>query len=288
MDKDSISSFLAQVNKGLQIKLKEEMRNANTFTAQEETGEEFVGNVSGGIPMLGAKVDAGKSKNSSESRATETFWDQVEEKELHDYAFDKVYDYLVHNGKFKAKNYRIGDAIELKEKMTFMDFGYFERMYQENGGIYYSVMQKKKELAEAKKTMPKGANVPVNVKMQIRQAEEQIHQEEKNMQEYCELIKMLQNTIPYKRFAMTEDALVLLEDKCFRDNPDVIPFKYGGELNLVGYVTNIVQGEPNTVGTVDTNTMDFGQIYEILNSVLLSLYNGKNKIVIIHPLVIYY
>lgn len=285
MDQDSISSFLAQMNRGLRTKIKEEMRNTNSYGKQEENSKELSGGIKGGIPVLAGNAEGQINRSHGESRMKEIFWDQIEEKELHDYAFDQVYDCLKQDGRFKNQDLEIGDAVYLKTKMMFMDFDYFARMYQEDGAIYYSVKTQRDGLTQLKKEVPKGTKVPSDVKMQIQITENSIKKEEAIIKEHLEVIRVLKNTIPYKHFAMTENTLILLDDKCFRDDPDVVPFKYGGELNVVGYVTNTIQAG---VQNQEAELTDFRQVYETLNTVLLELYQQKTKIVVIHPLAIYY
>lgn len=59
------------------------------------------------------------------------------------------------------------------------------------------------------------------------------------------------------------------------------PFKYGGEVNLVGYVTN----------TTHVNKISFHSSSgpsDMINSILKSLFETSDDLFIVHPIALYY
>lgn len=38
---------------------------------------------------------------------------------------------------------------------------------------------------------------------------------------------------------MTNNYLIPLDDRNFRDVPEIVAFKFGGEMSVFGYITNI-------------------------------------------------
>ncbi|MCI5948242.1 MAG: hypothetical protein MRZ22_04835, partial [Oscillospiraceae bacterium] len=69
----------------------------------------------------------------------------------------------------------------------------------------------------------------------------------------------------------------------FRDNPDIVAFKYGGNISIFGYVTNIITAdeEPN-------KNNDFAAVYDSVNQVMISMFKEQNKIYVVHPVALYY
>ncbi len=82
---------------------------------------------------------------------------------------------------------------------------------------------------------------------------------------------------------MTNNLLIPLNDKYFRDDPNIIAFKYGGLMSIFGYVTNIITNNENTVCP---NV--FSPVYDAVNKIMLTFFNGKDKIFILHPIALYY
>ena len=61
-----------------------------------------------------------------------------------------------------------------------------------------------------------------------------------------------------------------------------VPYKYGGQMTLLGYLTNIVN---SSITQTDENI--FRTFPSIINTFMLSFFN-KTEIKIIHPVAIYY
>jgi len=51
-------------------------------------------------------------------------------------------------------------------------------------------------------------------------------------------LSLLLKIFPYKSFICIDKYLVIFDEKYLREDIQKAPFKYGGEVNLVGYVTN--------------------------------------------------
>lgn len=83
---------------------------------------------------------------------------------------------------------------------------------------------------------------------------------------------------------MTKDCLIVLNDNNFRDNPQNVAFKYGGKIEIIGYVTNIISENSELIEGDNA----FAEMYKFVNQVLLELYTGKTEIYVIHPLAMYY
>ena len=122
------------------------------------------------------------------------------------------------------------------------------------------------------------------MKSSLKELEGKIKSDEENRKYYLEIIDVAKNTLPYTRFIMTKECLIVLNDNNFRDNPENVAFKYGGKIEIIGYVTNIISENNELI----ENKNDFAEIYKFVNQVLLKLYKDKTTIYVIHPLAMYY
>ena len=82
---------------------------------------------------------------------------------------------------------------------------------------------------------------------------------------------------------MTTNMLVPLDDEFFRDNPDIVAFKYGGRISVFGYVTNIV-----TATDKPNQNNDFAQLYTTVNQIMISMFKGQDKVYVVHPVALFY
>ena len=55
-------------------------------------------------------------------------------------------------------------------------------------------------------------------------------------------------------------------------------------IQIVGYVTNIIEGESRTENQINA----FSEMYKMVNQVMMILYNGTKHAYVIHPLAMYY
>lgn len=293
-DEDSINSFLAQIERGLLTTKSREKEITDTVSSQLDITADVTGDLSAKVIGIGASLKGNIETTDSDTEATSKLVKNVQEKVLHDYAFDKVFEYITSNKLLAENPQSIGEIVLLNENPTFLDFEYFQKIFSENGAIKFSNEQNKKQMEEMikqlKANIPKGSQLPPELKEQIREAKEQIKEIENTInnaeperKEMAKTIEVIRNTIPYNRFIMTNDMLIPFDDKNFRDAPEIIAFKYGGNISIFGYITNIISSED-----VPTQTNDFAEFYSTINQVMLSLFKGKDKIYILHPVALFY
>lgn len=222
-DEDSINSFLAQIEKGLLTKKGNEKEITDTVSSQLDTTADITGDLSAKVIGIGASLKGDIQTTDSDTEATSKLVKNVQEKVLHDYAFDKVFEYMTSDHLLVESPQSIGDIILLNEHPTFLDFEYFQKLFSENGAIKFSNEQNKKQMDEMirqlKATMPKGSQLPPDVKEQVKQIKEQIKELETTIsnaeperKDTAKTIEVIRNTIPYNRFIMTEDMLIPLDD----------------------------------------------------------------------------
>lgn len=293
-DEDSVNSFLAQIEQGLLTQKSNEQKVENSISSQNNLTENITGDLSAKVIGIGASLKGDLEFSDSDTEATSKLVRNVQEKVLHDYAFEKVYNYLQLNNQISESPNSIGDIALIKEYPTFLDFEYFQNLFSENGAVKYSNEQSQKEaydvINQLKKKIPKGSQLSPEIKEQvndfkerIKEMEETIQKAEPERKKIAKTIEVIRNTIPYNRFIMTKNFLIPFDDNNFRDDPNIIAFKYGGEISMFGFITNIISSEDTP-----PQTNDFAGFYSTINQVMLSLFKEQDKIFIFHPIALYY
>lgn len=80
------------------------------------------------------------------------------------------------------------------------------------------------------------------------------------------------------------DNMVVLNDQYMLDNIDMTPFKFGGKIKVLGYITNKI----TTASTESTTTSPLAQVSTDLNQIMLSFIGQQSSLNIVHPIAIYY
>lgn len=283
-DKDGIESYLAQITSGISFSSSTETTNSNEIEHQESKEKNIHSDIGAKLAGIGAEIQEDISKGETNKTSTNQLVKSLEEKVLSDYAFDKVFNFFSKNKMLKTSDFKIGDVVNLEENATFFDFDYFEKLFSENGISSFSIKQSKDELKKIRDSLSGPQKQNIEVKNKIKEMENMIKQQESERKSTLEILNMAKVTLPYVRFVMTKECLIVLNDDCFRDNPNNIAFKYGGNIQIVGYVTNIIDGESRTENQINA----FSEMYKMVNQVMMSLYNGTKHVYVIHPLAMYY
>lgn len=283
-DKDGIESYLAQITSGISFSSSKETTNSNEIEHQESNEKNIHSDIGAKLAGIGAEIQEDVSNSETNKTSTNQLVRSLEEKVLSDYAFDKVFDFFSKNKMLKKSDFNIGDVVYLEENVTFFDFDYFEKLFSENGISSFSIKQSKDELKKIRDSLSGSQKQNIEVKNKIKEMEKMIKQQEDERKTTLEILNMVKVTLPYVRFVMTKECLIVLNDDCFRDNPANVAFKYGGNIQIVGYITNIINGDIQTGTQVNT----FSEMYKMVNQVLMSLYTDTKCVYVIHPLAMYY
>lgn len=286
-DQESINSLLAQIEQGLLLKLGQSEEAAETHSNTLGFQAELSGDFNAKLLGVGATLKGKLQSNDADTEVTEKLIKSVQEKVLHDYAFEHVQKYAEGSGLINNTDPQIGDIILVNEVPTFLDFKYFQALFADNGAVRLGNEQNRKavdaKIAEIKESVPKGGQMPAVMKQQIANLKKTVDNAEPERKEMIKTFETIRNTLPYDRFVMTKNLLIPLEDKNFRDNPDVVAFKYGGQMSIFGYVTNIVSNEETPV-----RDNDFAPLYDSINQIMLNMFNNQQKIYIVHPVALFY
>ncbi len=286
-NQDSINSFLAQIENGLLVSENNTAEKTDSLSNTTGIKSDVTGDLSAKVLGIGAALKGNLHADDSDTEVATTLIRNVQEKALHDYAFEKIYDYVINENMVNNDNPKIGDIVLVTETPTFLDFNYFQLLFSENGAVKFSNDQSKKKLdaklAELKASVPKGTQIPVLIKNQIEEIKAKANNAEPERKDLLKIIEVFRNTLPYDRFVMTSNMLIPLDDENFRDNPNIIAFKYGGEMSIMGYVTNVISNEEK-----QTPNNNFAPLYDTINKVMLSIFNNQDKVYIVHPIALFY
>lgn len=283
LDSDNLNSYLAQIEKGLSTNSITEQHTGKLVISKENEGSTIIGDIGAKVLGIGANIKSELSDGKTQTEATDEFIKNIQEKALHDYSFDKVFDYIKTNNLIKETNLGIGDFISTSGKITLLDFDYFTKVFSEDGAVKFSYESDKEELTNLKNSFSPGQKIPADIKMQLRERAESIKKSEESRKATLKILEVVKNTFPYKRFLMTENLLVTLDDNYFRDNPDIVAFKYGGDISLFGFVTNVIKRDDT-----EEYDNDFAPMYRTVNSMLLFMFKEKDIIYIVHPIAVFY
>lgn len=286
-NQDSVNSFLAQIEQGLLVKQSNGSEESDTYSASTGSSTNLSGDLNAKLLGIGAALKGTLQSDDTDTEVATNLIKNVQEKVLHDYAFECVYKHVIKNDLVNNDNPKIGDIVLVTETPTFLDFNYFISLFSENGAIKISNDESKKQMNAAieqlKSSYPKGTTLPAAVKQQIEKLKAEVHNAEPERKDMLKSIEAIRNTLPYNRFAMTQNMLMPLDDENFRDNPNIVAFKYGGNVSMFGYVTNIVCADETPI-----RDNDFAPLYDTINQIMLSMFKDKNKIYIVHPVALFY
>ncbi|MCL1882677.1 MAG: hypothetical protein FWF81_02860 [Defluviitaleaceae bacterium] len=290
-NQDSVNSYLAQIEKGLLQTQQASHSNEKSTSNDEELKSSVSGDLAAKFFSFGASLQGEISASSSDSEAISEISKNIHEKILHDFAFEKVYDYLSEKNKQHEGELEIGDIVLMNEVPTFLDFEYIQSLFSKDG-IYKFMSEQEKaalemQLTEIKQSIPKGAKIPPDIKSQITMLENQVRNAVKNSdnerRELERTFEAIRSALPYKRFIMTDDCLIPLVDDYFRDDPDIVAFKYGGKMSITGYITNVIIND-----TEKEYSNDIAPLFNMLNMAMMTLFKNKDKVFIVHPIALYY
>lgn len=282
-NQDSVNSLLAQIEKGLLVNKNLAKEETTSVSETEESSSDVTGDLGAKVMGIGASLQGDLSEKSVDTEITTKLIRNIQEKVLHDYAFERVYEHITANHMINNESPEIGDYILISEVPTFLDFAYFQGLFADNGAVKFSNEQVKQKVSEMRKQFSKGTQMPPEVRIELNALENKTKEDESERKDMAKTIDVIRNTLPYNRFVMTEKMLVPLDDENFRDDPNIVAFKYGGKISILGYVTNIVSEE-----STPYRNNDFAPLYDAVNQIMINLFKGQDTIYVVHPIALFY
>lgn len=280
---DSIYSYISQLNDGLPTKI------TSVNMSEEEKDKQIKSNIGANanadFKIFDKGLDADLNTNIGDkvSRKTINQDSNSIEKKIYDEAFDKLNQHLINNKFLNKKEKDIGDFIEIHSEMFIVDLEYYKHIFSNNDVLDFiknSEVENKFAIESSKIEENGNGNKAKYDKDKLKKdIAKQVDLEYKGIEK---IINAILNIVPYNKFGIMGDCLIVLDDEYFRDKTKVVAFKYGGKMTMLGYLTNIV----NNMSSYNENNA-FATFPTLINSFMLSFFN-KNEIKIIHPIAIYY
>lgn len=283
LNNDSLYSYISQINDGLPTKV----TKTNNFS--EEKDKEIKAGVNGKIDAdfkflgkgFGANLDADIGDVVSKKNLNQQT--DLMEKTIYDEAFDKLQKHLTDNRLLKEDNINIGDFFEVSDEMFIVDLEYYKNIFSNDDVLDFiktSEVENKYSVASQSIVSTGNGNETEYDKENLKkEIEKQVNQEYEGVKK---IINAILNIVPYNKFGIMNDYLIVLDDEYFRDKTKVVAYKYGGKMTMLGYMTNIVK---TNVICDDSNV--FSTFPTLINTFMLYFFN-KSEIKIIHPVAIYY
>ncbi len=291
LDTNELNSYIAQIYNGLTTSREKQKEENKEKGSEVNTEFGIKTNMSGGLKglfSLQGDVETGTNARLSDLKV-QTIKD-IETKVIHDEAFDKFMNYIIKNNLIVKERYKIGDFINHKSTFEVFDLNFFSDWFVKGGFVDFLKSNNEKELRESMQkeidrlSHTQEKNVKKSPQVIETLIKKQIKEFSKQYDNIEEIINALKSLLPYEKIIMSDNFFIATSDEFFRDKPEMIGFKYGGEISFVGYITNKVTNDNNEV----PNKVALSSIKNIANSVILNVLGNGKDIYIVHPIAIYY
>lgn len=292
LDTDTLNSYIAQIDDGLktlqtstkQLSNEREKKKASTIDGEGEADFTLFGK------GLDAKIEYIYNHLYSTSNAK--LYSDVETKVLHDNVFRQVMEHFEKNGVFESDNLKIGDFINIIGEIRLLDLGYYKSLFNEKDFVNL-INEPEKEMVNAEfnkmlsevdgglnrqgKRSPEYKKKKNEVETKKREV---INAIDRSTAELGKQLEVLLKLFPYTKLLSVNNYLAVFDEKYLRDDIQKAPFKYGGNVHLVGYITNTTH--------VDKENTFFSGPMNMINGILASLFDFQDEMYIVHPIAIYY
>ena len=291
LDTDIINSIIAQKEKGLVLETVHEQEDTSGENKGKSVSGTFDGVIGGKIwEFAKAQAEINGTGALTLNNHSQTVLKEIATKTLHDAAFDIAYEQIKTEYIIELADAYLGSFVELKQSFHFVDLEYIENLFSDKNSFLAFIKKTEKENIEERMAQEISVNLNRGQQRQNqaelrKRTKELVAAHNKEYEDICDIVKAMRQIIPYKRMLVSNDGyLIPLEDKYFRDNPQTMGFKHGGDVTCVGYITNII-GESST----PTEDNIFSQLQYMVNQTLIMVLPTKEKdLFVVHPIAIYY
>lgn len=293
-DKEKVESLVAQIYGGIDesVQTIHEKTQVDELDKSNKVKVDVNGSLNAIVKKL--KVSVGGEHASGTRNSVNELLGEIHTKILHDSIFDILISDLEESNKFNHSEKKAGSFIKDEDELQIIDFEYLESFFKEKSVMQLLKDNQKTEINKAtekelkdllsNETLSNHQKQKTEVQIKKKNKED-ISKVDMSDRQLESIIAATKTLLPYNRMALSSKGyLIPLEEKYFRDNPNIFGLKYGGLFHYVGYITNILEENPKTE---DKNV--FGQLQKVANQFLVSILpTDANKIYILHPLGIYF
>lgn len=270
IDKEILNSYISQIYGGILEKGHQEQANMNGEVHQNETPEEKIkATINGGIKgLLNADIttefDVKEKKIDTFNTSNTT--KEVVEKIYHDNLLDNFIEYINTNENVinDIDKIEYGSYVSLEIPFNFANHSYLKSISNDSFKKSYEKIMNAtgngtdNGLKDAKKAMELIANFTI----------------------------FFESCFPAKQLIISEKLIIPIDDVFLREDPNMIEFKYGGNIRVIGKVTKDCSKDDNFFGLYNK---EFGKsIKEVKDAMYKLFLPNYSQSFIITPIALYF
>ena len=270
IDKEILNSYISQIYGGILDKEKTEKANMIEKEHKMDTPEERIkATVKGGLPgIISGDIEAEYDIKEKETKSlTDTsISKEVIEKIYHDNLLDNLIEYITKKEKIIQDIHEIeyGSYIFLDIPFNFVNHDYLNSISNR----------------PFKDAFGKIMNVTSNIN------DETVKQAKSAMELISNFTTFFESCFPAKQLIIADNLIIPINDTYLRENPNMIDFKYGGNIKVVGKVTKDCSKDENFFGLYNK---EFGKsIQEVKDAMYKIFLPNYKKSFIITPIALYF
>ena len=269
IDKEILNSYISQIYGGILEKGKSEKQQLKKETQEIISPEEKIkATIKGGIPgILNGDIETEydlKTKLAKEidnSNASK----EVIEKIYHDNLLDNLIEYINSNEEVisNINDIEYSKYVELNLPFDFVNHDYLK-----------SISNK-----QFKDSFEKIMNTTGQNNTATKQAKSA-------MELISNFTTFFESCFPTKQLIIADKLIIPINETYLRENPNMIEFKYGGKINLIGKVTKDCSKDENFFGLYNK---EFGEsLKEVKDAMYKIFLPNYHKSFIITPIALYF
>lgn len=286
LDTEVINSYLAQIQNGLIKQEEKEHQQINTAENGVEKTLSVQGTIGGKILGIGAEGSSDYEYKRLKNNESSELVRDVETKIIHDNSFDQLITYLIENNLLKKTSSIVGDFVEFKDDFFVLDLDYYSSLFSDGPLLNYL---KKQSADQIRHKIDEEAQSLSRDQLRTQQKDinkiikESIQKSDASYDDVKNILDVLKAIVPYRLAICAGEYMVVLDEKYLRDNAKMTAFKYGDKIKIMGYITNLIEATSSI-----PETSIFSGLQSSINSIMLSFFNNAKKIVVVHPIAIFY
>lgn len=270
IDKEILNSYISQIYGGILDKERtEKLKNLKQTEEQITPEEKIKATVKGGIPGIisgDINVEYDTKEKKINSYASENETKEVIEKIYHDNLLDNLIEYINNQEKVikNVSEIKYGSYVFLDIPFNFVNHDYLK-----------SISNK-----PFKDSFEKIMNVTSSNNVQTTK------QAKTAMELIANFTTFFKSCFPAKQLIITDNLIIPINDLYLRENPNIIDFKYGGNIKIIGKVTKDCSKDENFFNLYNA---DFGKSIQEVKDAMYKIFLTKYKqSFIVTPIALYF
>lgn len=285
LDNDTLNSYVSQIYDGLISEKEIEKQNKKGKSRNTGVGTGLKGKLNLTVLKKGVNAETNSTFEHAFNTSKEEFERNVQTQIMHDNIFDKLLEYLNTNNMLDGT--QIGQFVSIQDDFYIFDIDFYKKLSRENGFIdmisELQVESANESVDDEYQSLNRQQRRDKKTQQKVEEIKEQNSEQAGLQRESIEkLVKMLDEIIPYPQILCIGKYAVVLNESFLRDDIKTASFKYGGKINVVGYITNSISGRNNN------QLSEFVVVQNAINEVMKVFFGNIDEMFIVHPIAIYY